>query len=356
MPGYSTWTPDNRYDGRMEIFRVFSRLVLVTFCLLLSGPGFLAGQDPATPPTAAPPKMEKADLNLFPEIVAQVNGVEIHKAELISRTEAIREQMGLPPGDLPIQIYRTVLEDMVGVELLFQSSQTSEMEATSEEVDKEFEGLRSRYPSEGDFEKQLAAESISIEELKSALRKDLSVQKLVEKKLAVRVNITDENIRRFYDENQSEMQQPEQFKVRHILIRADQDATPEAKAAARQKIETLRRRIVDEGADFSALAQENSEDPASRRNGGSITMVRGQTVEQFENAAVNLAPGGVSDVVETQYGFHILKLDEKVPARTVPFEEVSARIKDYLMQQEVRQVVKMEVETLKQKATVATFI
>ncbi len=300
--------------------------------------------------------MTKADPAAFPEVVASVNGHSIHKTELLSRIEAVRDRVGLPGGDLPVQIYRTVLDDMINLELLYQSSESSEFAATQEEVEKEFTNLKSQFPTEQAFQEQLASESMSPDELKNILKKDLSVQKLVENKLAGRVVISDEDMRRFYDDNQDQMRQPEQLQLRHILIRVGKDATPEAKAEARAKIESLREQVVTGGADFAELAKANSEDPGSRDQGGEMTVRRGQTVEPFEKAAFQLKPLEVSPVVETQFGFHIIQLTEATPAQVIPYDEVSGRIQDHLRQQGVRQEVESELEGLRSKASIALYI
>jgi peptidyl-prolyl cis-trans isomerase C len=325
--------------------------------VLVFSPLVLLAQDPAPTPEPTPQEgMTKADPASFPDVVASVNGHPIHKAELLSRMDAVRDRVGLPGGDLPVQIYRTVLDDMINLELLYQSSESSEFAATPEEVDKEFSNLKSQFPSEQAFQDQLASESMSPDQLKDILKKDLSVQKLVENKLAARVVISDEDMRRFYDENQDQMRQPEQRKLRHILIRVEQDATPEAKAAARAKIESLREQVVTGGADFAELAKANSEDPGSRDQGGEMTIGRGQTVDSFEKAAFQLDPLEVSPVVETKFGFHIIQLTEAIPAKVIPFDEVSPRIQDYLRQQGVRQEVESELEGLRTKASIALYI
>ena len=146
------------------------------------------------------------------------------------------------------------------------------------------------------------------------------------------------------------------LRLRHILIRVPSDATEEQRAQAREKIEGLRKQVTEGGADFATLARENSEDPGSRDNGGELTIMEGQTAPPFEEAAFKLSPGTISEVVETSFGYHIIQLLERVPARKLPFEEISDRIGEYLKQQEVRREVQAEVESLRSKASIAIFI
>ena len=314
------------------------------------------GQSDSAAQTPAQPQMKTADPGSFPEVVARVNDETIGKLELLTRVETVRDQMHIPKGDLPIDIYRTVLNDMVDLELLYQSSRDNNLAATSEEVDKGIAELKAQYPDEQTFDQQLEAEAISVDSLRTMLAKDISIQKLVETVISKKVIVTDDAKHTFYTENESQMQSPEHLRLRHILVRVPEGATTEQRDAARLKIDQLRKQVTEEGADFATLARENSDDPGSREKGGELTVMEGQTAPPFEEAAFKLEPGAISDVVQTQFGFHIIQLLEKVPARKVPYEEVEERIEQYLQQEGLRQEVQDEVGTLRAKAAIAIFI
>ncbi|GAB4132005.1 MAG: peptidylprolyl isomerase [Acidobacteriota bacterium] len=333
----------------------------VKAALVFSVSVMCAGSNAAGQPSApgqagaGPAEVQIADPATFPEVVARVNGTAIAKAELIDRVEAVKQRMHLPPGQTPMQVYRIVLGELVDFELLYQASTQRQTAATAEEVDAEFQKLRAQFPSDEAFQQQLAAESVTAERLKSMLLKDLSVQKLVETQLASSVVITDEQKRRFYEENTESMQEPEQLRLRHILARVPDGADEGQKARLREKLEGLRQQ-VERGADFAKLARENSDDTGSREEGGEMTVRRGQTVEPFETAAFALQPGGLSPVVETRYGYHIIQLLERTPARQVPYEEVEPRIQRFLEQQAVQQKVREEIESLKRTATIEVLL
>lgn len=133
-----------------------------------------------------------------------------------------------------------------------------------------------------------------------------------------------ERVRRAYDERKSEFDQPEQVRARHILIRAAAGEGPEAEkalAAARARAEKAAAR-VRAGEPFERVASELSEDPGSKDRGGDLgAFPRGRMVPAFEEAAFSLAPGTVSDPVQSSFGFHVIRVDEKLPARLVSFEE-----------------------------------
>src|SRR6204780_4480352 len=146
--------------------------------------------------------------------------------------------------------------------------------------------------------------------------------------------VTNQQVDQYYQTHQKDFQVPEEVKVRHILIKVDPKADAKTDAAAKQKAEDLLKQIKG-GADFAALAKANSDDPGSKDAGGELGMIqRGVTVPAFESAAFSLQPGQISDVVKTQFGYHILKVEEKQTAHLKPLEEVKAQILATLTRQQ----------------------
>jgi len=138
--------------------------------------------------------------------------------------------------------------------------------------------------------------------------------------------VSDQQVQQYYQGHQKDYQVPEEVKVRHILIKVDAGADPKVDAAAKQKAEDLLKQIKG-GADFAALAKANSDDPGSKEQGGELGMIqRGVTVPAFEKAAFGLEPGQISDVIKTQFGYHIIKVEEKQTAHLKSLDEVKAQI------------------------------
>lgn len=156
-------------------------------------------------------------------------------------------------------------------------------------------------------------------------KRDFDLLLIDEKEIAAQMQLNDDELRKVYDLNREQYRVPERVKVRHILIKTA-DKSKEEQAKLRAKAEDLLKQIKA-GADFGKLARENSEDPGSKDKGGDLDWVaRGQTVKNFEQAAFTLKPKQLSDVITTEYGFHILQVMEKEDARLKPFEEVKAEI------------------------------
>src|ERR1700722_4190259 len=138
--------------------------------------------------------------------------------------------------------------------------------------------------------------------------------------------VTDQQVEQYYQGHQKDYQVPDEVKVRHILIKVATGADAKTDAAAKQKAEDLLKQIKG-GADFAALAKANSDDPGSKEQGGELGMIqRGVTVPAFEKAAFSLQPGQTSDVIKTQFGYHIIKVEEKQTAHLKPLDEVKAQI------------------------------
>ena len=137
------------------------------------------------------------------------------------------------------------------------------------------------------------------------------------------VTVSDEEVRKFYQEHEKDFQIPEQIKVRHILITSTKDAKPEERDKARARAEALLQRLK-KGEDFTALAKEFSEDRISAPAGGQLAEITlGKTnSEEFEKAAFALKPGQTSEIVASDYGFHIIRMEERQEKRTAPFSEV----------------------------------
>ena len=140
----------------------------------------------------------------------------------------------------------------------------------------------------------------------------------------------------YYDSHQEEFKTPEMVRARHILIRVSPSSTDQEKKKAREKAEEILAKIK-KGEDFEKLATQFSEDPGSKQRGGDLGFFpRGRMVKSFEDAAFSLKPGEVSGIVETQFGFHIIKLEEKKEAGVEPFETAREKIRQKLLQEKMK--------------------
>jgi len=151
------------------------------------------------------------------------------------------------------------------------------------------------------------------------------------------VSATDDEIQRYYAAHEADFASPEQVRARHILLKVAPDTSDDLKAEVRKKAEELLAR-ARAGEDFAALAKQYSEDPGSAPQGGDLgAFARGRMVQPFEDAAFALASGQISDVVESPFGFHVIKVEGKDEPRTRPLDEVRGEIASTLKHQKARE-------------------
>jgi peptidyl-prolyl cis-trans isomerase C len=312
---------------------------------------------PAASATPAAPALPKPMPAQIPAVLARVNGEAIEKWEFDNAIKAVEQRAGGPvPAERRDEILRGVLDQLVTLHLLAQESKGRKIEVTDADIDGQIAQIKKGYPDEEAFNKDVAAQGMTVPQLKSQTRQRLLAQKLVESPdVTGGVLVGDAEVDGFYKQNPDRFKQPESVHASHILIGLPQNPTPAQKAQARAAAQDTLNKIKG-GGDFATLARERSND-SSAQNGGDLGFVpRGQTVAPFEEAAFKLKPGAVSGIVETQFGFHIIKAHEHRAARTVPFAEVSGQIKQFLEQQQKEAKLQKFVEATKSKAKIEMMV
>ena len=267
----------------------------------------------------------------LPDVLARVNGETISRGEFERMLRQVEQRAGRQvPAEERDRVYRGVLDQLVAFHLLTQEATARKVAVADGEVDAKVAQVRQQFPGEAEFTKALASRGLTLDALRQDMRREIGVEKVLEAEIRPKISVSEGDVKAFYDGNPQQFQQPEAFRASHILIRVDQSAPPAEKQAARKKAEGVLAQ-VRAGGDFAALARAHSQD-GSAPNGGDLGLFgRGQMVAPFEQAVAALGPGEVSGIVETPFGYHIIKLAEKRPARTVPLAEASPRIGQFLM-------------------------
>ena len=304
----------------------------LTVAALLSCASLSIAADPGT--KAAAPKVEPAAAGQDP--VARVNGVAISALELkrASKVMLAGERGIVPSADQQKEFEKQALTQLVSAELLYQAAQKLEIKDLDKQVDDKMAKGKARFGKAEDFAKAMKDMDMEEKDLRDYTRRDLIITNFIEKTIVPTVKVSEEDARKFYDQNPDKFTRPEAVKASHILLGVDEKATAEEKKAAREKAEKLRKELAG-GADFAALAKGNSTCPSSQQGGDLGYFGKGQMVPAFEKAAYALKPGEISDVVETQFGYHIIKLTEKKAAEKVEFKEARPRIDEYLKNQKI---------------------
>jgi peptidyl-prolyl cis-trans isomerase C len=188
-------------------------------------------------------------------------------------------------------------------------------------------------------------------DLINLIRKDVIINNLVEKEIISKIAVTEADAKKFYDENGAQFKKDSQVKASHILIGVEPTATAEDKKKAKEQAESILKEIKA-GKDFAELAKAQSTCPSKTQGGDLGFFGKGQMVKAFEDTAFGLKKDEVSGVVETQFGYHIIKLTDKKEAETVPFTEVKDKIINFLKNQKIQKGVQELVAAQKDKVKV----
>lgn len=307
-------------------------------------------------PAAAGKPAVKAD-DLFPDpVIVKGKGIEIHQSRLDEaiasvKAGAVSRGEEISPAQMPL-LEKQVFDNLLMNQLLTAKATEADKAKGKEEGDKRFEIIKKRASSEEMLVKQLKALGLTEETLHARLIEEAIPQAVLRSK----VTVTDEQARKYYEDHPGDFEEPEMVRASHILImttdpRSGAQLTAEQLKAKRKQIDDLLKR-ARAGEDFEKLATEYSEDPGSRDKGGVYTFPRGQMVAPFEAAAFSLKTNQISDVVTTSYGYHIIKLLEKIPAKKYELAKVNSDIKDYLAKQEIDKMAPGLYASLKKEANV----
>jgi peptidyl-prolyl cis-trans isomerase C len=170
------------------------------------------------------------------------------------------------------------------------------------------------------------------------------VNEYLRKEVASKATVSEDDIKIYYDGHKDEFKTSDMVRARHILIKVAPQSSEEEKKKAKVKAESVLKKIKDDE-DFAGLANNYSDDTSSKLTGGDLGFfARGKMVKPFEDAAFSLKPGEVSGIVETQFGYHIIKLEERKAASTEPLENVKERIQQKLLQDSMRSKVSEFIE------------
>jgi len=306
----------------------------------------------AFPSTAAAAKEATAN-------IAEVNGTVISKSDFDQEMNNVRERMarsGQTVSEEQLASFQdNVLDSLINRELLIQESKKTGITVDEQVVTEKIDSIKSRFSKDSDFKNALEQMHLSEETLKAQIRKDLVINKLVESNVASKISVSEEEIKAFYDGHPRAFVEPEQVKASHILIKVDAKADEAAKADAKKKIEELQKRI-EKGEDFSALATESSQCPSSAKGGDLGFFKRGQMVKPFEDAAFALKSGELSDIVETRFGYHIIKVVDRKPETVVPLDDIKEKLSQHLKNEKVQKEFLIYLQDLKDKANIKKYL
>lgn len=299
-----------------------------------------------------PQRLPAADAT---DAVATVNGQPISRAVYDRELNGFLRRMaqaGRQPSAMNMaDVRKKMVDNLVASELLWLECQRLKLVPGSAEIDAKVAEFRSKYDDLAKLNEVLAKVGLTDADLRGIIERQAAIRKLIDIEITDKIVISDKDATAFYTEHLDWFQLPEQVKASHILIKVDTDDSDEMHKEARKRAEEIRKKALA-GDDFAALAREYSDGP-SKENGGALPMFsRDRMVKPFSDAAFALKPGDISEVVETEFGYHVIRVTEHLPEGPAPFDTVSEAITARLRQEEVNRRLEAYVEKLKEKAKI----
>lgn len=292
-------------------------------------------------------------------VAARVNGAEISIFRLERYFEDYLKEQGRNLGAIRNpsaykRLKREALDRLIERELLTQEAVRRGLTVSAEALVAAQAQVAAGYKTPEGFQRRLREAGFSESDFADYLRRDLLARQALDELTKGDEPEADE-VRRIYRENRERFALPERVRARHILIRVAADATADDKAAARQRLLEVAGQIR-QGADFAQLAERHSED-ATHKNGGDLGVFpRGKMVPTFEAAAFSLPVGGLSEPVETSFGWHLIRVDERLAAEEMPEEQALALIRRRLAGERQAAAVGQALQKLRQAARVEVLL
>ena len=321
----------------------FTKITVLTLVIVLLAGTFVLAQNNEEVAVVNGNSITINELEQFAQtqqLVMQISQVDQNFAQLLFSTD---------PGKNLLKEYRKVkLESLINQKLLSQAAQESNVEVTQKEKDQYFNQQVKKIKQQNDltqeeFEQVLQQQGMSsVEEYKERFlnNSNILVNKFLQTEVYSDINISKEEAKNYYDNNKEQFKQNKRVDVSHILV---EDA---------EKAQKLKTRI-ENGEEFASVAKNNSIDKQSANKGGRLGFIeRGQVIPQFEDAAFNLEIGEVSNVVQTQNGYHILTVNDIEEASLKSFEEVRDQIEESLVNQKSNKKFQQYVQDLRDEANV----
>lgn len=268
-----------------------------------------------------------ASAELLNRVVATVDGEPItaHQLEEYVRKQSI--DFSAPDAPTQEQVLRAlILESLVEKEIA-----TRGIAVGDRDIDHYIERIleQNKLPRE-QLEAALKQQGLTLEAYRKQVKSEIEKIQLLNREIRGKVNVTPQDVERYYEAHKKEYEVPAQIQLRHIVLRLSPDAPEEIVVATRERLLAIRERIVDDEEDFAEVAKQVSEDPSGAHGGDLGEFTPGQVLDEFEAALRTMEEGDVSEPIRTSSGLHLVKLEKRIAAGYRPIAEVSAAIKEKL--------------------------
>jgi peptidyl-prolyl cis-trans isomerase C len=250
---------------------------------------------------------------------------------------------------------KKILASLINQELLYQECLKNDITPDEESVSASMGKAMESFETEDDFRKALKDANLKESDLENRVRRSLAINMMVEQKISQNIVVPEDEARQYYENNPASFKRDAKVRASHILVKVDQGASAETLAAAKEEIETIKKKVSG-GQDFALLAKEASDCPSSANGGDLGYFERGKMVQEFEEAAFALSAGGISDIVRTDFGFHLIHVTDKIEAGVISFETVKSDLENFIKSQKISAEVTAMIETLRKESKIETYL
>jgi parvulin-like peptidyl-prolyl isomerase len=280
------------------------------------------------------------------EVVATVNGTSLTQKDLDAELDRLIPKITFHrsvSNEKRKFYYEQALQELINRELQYQDASARKMKPEKEKLDAQMEKIRNKFRTPEEYKAAVEKEGLSEEQVRARVEKDMMIQAAFSDTVTAKAKVSDEEIKKYYEKNATRFKQPEGVKLRLISIKDEKKA--------RDILAMLK-----SGDDFSEIAYNMSEDSYREKSGDIGYMHKGRMVPEIEDAAFKLKIGEISDVINAENTWFIIKLEDKKPEHQMSFEEVRDKLKKDLEKERTKELTDKWIADLRAKAKIEVLL
>ena len=312
-------------EYKMNIKKIDTRVLTTTAIIAIAFAGAGCDEDkadkaPCCPPAkvdavvSEPVQLAPVPVEELSKVVVTVNDKELLRTEMMKELEMFTSSpqfASMPPEQIAMirqQMQSRLVDRFVNQTILIAAADKANITTDDTKIDETIEEIKGTLPPNVTMEQIMEQRGMKMDEFRKNIASDLRIRTLIEKQTEGITNATDEAVAAFYAENNDQFKQPESVQASHILVKVEKDADEATKAAKKAEIEGYRQQIIAGTNTFEKIAGEHSDCPSGKKGGDLGTFGHGQMVPEFEKAAFEQEISAIGPVIETQFGYHIVKV------------------------------------------------
>jgi parvulin-like peptidyl-prolyl isomerase len=282
--------------------------------------------------------------------VLRVNDDPVTDVDLKLAQRAMASQMQGMQASEAVLLRQTV-DQLISVTLLMQAARDAKVAVDPKEIAATIDQQRQQAGGAEAFSKALAQAGLTEQDLTRMAQERLMIQKYIETELRTKAGASEQEVRAYYDGHPDDFKHDPQVKLRMIVAQLPQGADKAQQDAAKARAEAAHKRVVS-GEDFGKVAQETSDHPNKAQGGELSGWIREATLPEFEAALKGVKVGGISDVLQSQYGFFIFKVEDRRPAGTASFDEVKPNLTTFIQNRKLDDSIRLVIANRRSKAKI----